>query len=67
MVVRNDVLEEYPELNKVFNKIEGILNDEKMADLNYEVEAKGREAEDVAHEFLVNLGITKNGDNIWNE
>lgn len=59
MVVRNDVLEEYPELNKVFKKIEGILNDEKMAELNYEVEAKGREAEEVAHEFLVNLGITK--------
>lgn len=59
MVVRNDILEKYPELNDVFKKIEGILNDEKMAELNYEVETKGREAEEVAHEFLIDLGIIK--------
>lgn len=59
MVVRNEILENYPELNNVFKKLEGILNDEKMAYLNYRVETEGVDAEVVAHEFLIETGILK--------
>lgn len=59
MVVRDEILEEYPELNDVFKKLEGILDDEKMAYLNYRVETEGIDAEVVAREFLIEKGILK--------
>nr|WP_207734789.1 glycine betaine ABC transporter substrate-binding protein [Romboutsia sp. 1001713B170207_170306_H8] len=57
MVVRNEVLDEYPELEDVFSEMEGILNDSEMAKLNYMVETEGMDAETVAHEYLVKIGI----------
>lgn len=59
MVVRTEILENYPELDNVFKKLEGILNDEKMAHLNYRVETEGIDAEVVAREFLIKEGILK--------
>ena len=59
LVVRNEILEQYPELNNVFDKLTGILNETKMAQLNYLVETKGQDAEDVAHEFLVSINLVK--------
>lgn len=59
MVVRDEVLEEHPELKDIFKKLEGILTDEKMANLNYKVETEGKEAEDVAHQFLIEKGLVK--------
>ena len=37
----------------------GILNETKMAQLNYLVETKGQDAGDVAHEFLVSINLVK--------
>ena len=37
----------------------GILDETKMAQLNYLVETKGMDAEDVAHDFLVSAGLVK--------
>lgn len=59
MVVRDEILETYPELEKVFKRLEGILDDEKMAYLNYRVETEGIDAEVVASEFLKEIGILK--------
>lgn len=59
LVVRSEILETYPELNNVFKKLTGILDETKMSQLNYLVETKGRDSEDVAHEFLVSLGLVK--------
>lgn len=57
MVIREEVLEEYPELNKVLNDIEGILDDSTMAYLNYQVETEGKSPEDVAREYILDKGI----------
>ena len=52
-------LVKYPKLKDVFDKLTGILNETKMAQLNYLVETKGQDAEDVAHEFLVSINLVK--------
>ncbi len=43
-VVRGEVLEEYPELNRVFEKVTGLISDSDMAQMNYEVETENRGA-----------------------
>lgn len=56
-VVRNEILEEHPELQAVFDKMEGLMTDAEMADMNYQVEAKGLDPEDVAEAFLRDKGL----------
>lgn len=56
-VVRDEVLDRYPKLMVVLQKMEGIFSDEDMARLNYEVETKGREPRDVATEYLKEKGL----------
>ncbi len=51
-VIRNEVLEKYPELKDVFQKLSGIISDSDMAKMNYAVETEGKEPRDVAEEFL---------------
>ena len=59
MVVRDEILNKYPQLEDVFNEMEGILNDSEMAKLNYMVETEGKDAEAVAHDYLVKIGLLK--------
>jgi osmoprotectant transport system permease protein len=56
-VVRNEVLEEHPELQDVFDKVENLITDAEMADMNYQVETEGKEPEDVACAFLQEKGL----------
>lgn len=58
-VVRNEVLEMYPELADVFAKVTGLLDDAAMARLNYEVESESQEPKEVAAEFLKQSGLLK--------
>lgn len=51
-VIRSEVLEDYPELNSIFEKVTGIITDQDMAEMNYAVETEGKEPRDVAKEFL---------------
>ena len=51
-VVRSEILSEYPELKVVLEKLNNILDDKTMADLNYQVESEGKKPEDVAREYL---------------
>ena len=60
-VVRAEVLQKYPELKQVLGKLEGVLDDQKMQQLNYEVDEKKRSVDEVAREFLVNQGLLENG------
>ena len=46
-------------LKEVLKGLEGILDDKTMADLNYQVEGKGKEPKDVAHEFLKAKGFVR--------
>ena len=58
-VVRNEVLEEHPELQQVFDKVENLITDAEMAEMNYQVETEGQEPEDVANAFLQEKGLLK--------
>ncbi len=56
-VVRKDALEKYPELVGVLELLNGMISEEEMQQMNYEVEAGGREDKEVAREFLERKGL----------
>lgn len=56
-VVRKEILEEYPELAPVLNKLSGRINDSIMTVLNYRVEYLNQSPEQCAHDFLVSQGL----------
>ena len=55
-LVREDVLEKYPELEGILNQLAGEIPTEQMAELTYQVDVLGRTVDDVAREFLVSQG-----------
>lgn len=56
-VVREEVLKQYPELESVLMKMDGILSDAEMSNLNYQVEAEGKDERKVASDFLKEKGL----------
>lgn len=50
--VRQEVLEEHPEVADKLNQVAQLLDSETMRNLNWEVAGNGKEASDVAREFL---------------
>ena len=51
-VLRNSVLEEYPELEDLMNKLGVYLTNESVQELNYQVDELGENPESVAKKFL---------------
>lgn len=51
-IIREEVLEDYPELEKSINRLSKVLTDEVMQELNYRVDELGEEPADVAKDFL---------------
>ena len=51
-VIRTEVLEKYPELETVFEKLNGLITNSDMASMNYSVETENKEPRDVAEDFL---------------
>ncbi|MGN1001611.1 MAG: glycine betaine ABC transporter substrate-binding protein [Oscillospiraceae bacterium] len=60
-VIRKDLLEAHPELEGALNKMSGILTDDEMAQLNYEQEYNGKDAHELAVEFLTQKGLLNAG------
>lgn len=58
-VVRKDLLKKHPEIQAVFDLMEGLITDAEMADMNYQVETEGKDPEDVATAFLQAKGLIK--------
>ena len=58
-VVRNEILEKHPELKSVLLKLENILTNDEMAEMNYQVESEGKDAKELAREFLKSKGLLK--------
>lgn len=58
-VIRTEVLDKYPELTEVLNKMTGSISDEDMARMNYAVESEGKEPREVAKDFLQRAGLLK--------
>jgi osmoprotectant transport system permease protein len=56
-VVRRDILQRYPELAPVLNRLSGQIDDSVMTALNYRVEWLHQSPEQCAHDFLVSLGL----------
>ncbi len=58
-VVRMEILEKYPEIEEILNKLANKIDDSIMAKLNAEVDLEKRDPEVVAHEFLKETGLLK--------
>jgi len=56
-VVRQELLDQDPAIADVLNKLAGAIDDKTMADLNFQVDDGGEEAEDVARAFLEERGM----------
>lgn len=56
-VVREDVIKDFPELKEVLHKLDDVIEDADMADMNYQVEAEKKEPKDVADAFLMKKGL----------
>lgn len=58
-IVRNETLKNHPELEAALKKMDNILTNEEMAELNNKVEGEGLDEKDVAKEFLLSKGKIK--------
>ncbi|MBY8914853.1 glycine/betaine ABC transporter permease, partial [Bacillus sp. YC2] len=58
-LVRKETLEKYPELEGALNKLAGKITDQKMREMNYDVNVKGKSAEATAAAFLKEEGLLK--------
>lgn len=56
-IVRKDTLEKYPELQGILEKMNGLISEEEMQQMNYEVEVNGKEDKEVARQFLEEKGL----------
>ncbi|KYD06610.1 osmoprotectant update ABC transporter permease/substrate-binding subunit OpuFB [Bacillus atrophaeus] len=56
-LLRKETLEKYPELEAALNKLSGEITDNKMREMNYEVNVEGKSAEEAAKEFLKEKGL----------
>lgn len=62
-LIRDTLFDEYketaPNLKEVLSKLDGLIDNETMTELNYAVDAEGKNPHDVAKEFLVKKGLSK--------
>jgi len=59
IVIRKEILDKYPEIEKILLPITELIDTETMINLNYEVDGDGKPAEIVAKEFLREKGLIK--------
>lgn len=58
-VIKSDVLNKYPEVQTIVEELGSILSNEIMMELNYKVDELQMEPEEVANDFLVEMGLLK--------
>ena len=56
-IVREETLKEHPELERILEKMNGILSDQEMSDMYYNVDVDHRTEREVAVEFLKKKGL----------
>ncbi|MCB9902841.1 MAG: ABC transporter permease subunit [Planctomycetes bacterium] len=61
-VVRGQVLRDHPELRAAFERLAFAVDEARMIRMNHAVEVEGRAFADVAHEFLVEVGVLDAAD-----
>lgn len=58
-VIRQQTLQQHPELTQVLPQLAGKISDEEMQSLNYAVDGQHRDAKEVIHEFLRNKKLVQ--------
>jgi osmoprotectant transport system permease protein len=58
-IVREETLEEYPELEGVLNELEGKISEKDMAEMNAKVDLDKEDPQKVAKDFLKSKGLIK--------
>lgn len=58
-LIRQETLDEYPELEKVLSMLDGKISNDEMTNMNYLVEIEKMEAKEVAINFLEEKGLLK--------
>jgi osmoprotectant transport system substrate-binding protein len=58
-VVRKDALDANPKIAEVLNKVDALLDEATMAEMNYKVDNDKEEPKDVARAFLKAKGIVR--------
>lgn len=56
-VVRGETLRKYPELEKILSRMDNILTNSEMSELNYQVDIAGKSEKEVAEHFLRKKGL----------
>lgn len=56
-VIRQQTLQQHPEVGQALGELAGKISDDEMQQLNYAVEGQHRDAAEVAHEFLKSKGL----------
>ncbi|WP_173916398.1 ABC transporter permease/substrate-binding protein [Halobacillus sp. Marseille-Q1614] len=56
-LMREETLEQYPELEEVLNQLGGLISDDEMRKMNYQVDYEDRNPEEVAREYLIEQGL----------
>ena len=56
-VIRQDTIQEHPEVKDAINMLTGKISTEEMRHMNYQVDVEKKDPSDVAHEFLKNKGL----------
>ncbi|SFA75354.1 osmoprotectant transport system permease protein [Lentibacillus halodurans] len=59
-LLREDTLEEHPELADILNQLGGSITDEEMRQMNYAVDFEDSDPVDVAREYLTEHGLIEN-------
>lgn len=55
--MRDEVLDEYPELEDVLSELDGAITTEEMMEMNYQVDVEGKTPAETAQEFLEEKGL----------
>jgi glycine betaine/choline ABC-type transport system substrate-binding protein len=58
-VIRQQALQQHPEIAQAISALGGRISDQEMQQLNYALDGQHRDVKDVAHEFLRSKGLVK--------
>ncbi|MCW1004673.1 glycine/betaine ABC transporter permease, partial [Streptococcus anginosus] len=48
---------DHPQVVAALNRLSGIITEEEMIQMNYQVSQEGQSAKDVAHQYLLDKGL----------
>ncbi len=63
-LVRQSIIDTYPEIQPVLKKLQGTISNEEMMRMNYEVDSMGKSSAEVAHAFLSRKKLIKDDTSV---